>query len=111
MWELTDADEPAAAELVDAALEQTLRSEHAHLSLLWERASGVQRLVLQALAAEQPARPLSSEYQLRHSLPVSPSVQTALESLIRAEVVERRARGQYAISEPFLPEWIARYES
>jgi uncharacterized protein len=108
LWELTPPDGLAEPDLVPGALEQTLRSEHAHLSLLWERASATQRLVLQALAAEQPARPLSSQYQQRHSLPGAPSVQAALDSLIRAEVVVRRSRGEYRISEPFLAEWIRR---
>jgi hypothetical protein len=64
--------------------------------------------VLLALAAEQPARPLSSDYQLRHTLPGAPSVQAALESLIRGEVVVRLRRGEYWIAEPFLAEWILR---
>ncbi len=108
LWELTEPDTAADVELVPRALEQALRSEHAHLSLLWERSSATQRLVLQALAAEQPARPLSSDYQARHSLPAAPAVQSALESLIRLEVVERRRRGEYRIAEPFLADWLRR---
>ncbi len=108
LWELTEPDAAADVELVPRALEQTLRSEHAHLSLLWERSSATQRLVLEALASEQPARPLSGDYQLRHALPAAPSIQAALESLIRIEVVERLRRGEYRIAEPFLAEWIRR---
>jgi uncharacterized protein len=102
LWESPD---------LETAVEATLRSEHSHFSLLWERASGAQRRVLQALAAEQPGRPLSTDYQRRHSLPAVATVQTALTALGRAEVVKRRARGEYYIVEPFLAEWIQRYES
>jgi hypothetical protein len=67
--------------------------------------------VLQALAQEQPGRPLSSDSQRRHALPSTPTVQTALAALERGELVRRVGRGQYQIAEPFLTEWIRRYES
>ena len=70
-----------------------------------------QKRVLQALAQESPARPLSSDYQRRHALPPTPTIQTALSALERAELVRRRARGEYQIAEPFLTEWLQRYES
>jgi uncharacterized protein len=110
-WEATAAGAAAGTETIDAALDATLRSEHSHFSLVWDASSSAQKRVLQALAAEQPARPLSSDYQRRHSLPATPTVQTALQALERAELVRRLARGQYRIAEPFLTEWIQRYES
>jgi uncharacterized protein len=96
---------------LDRALDATLRSEHSHFSLLWDGISAAQKRVLQALAEEQPGRPLSTDYQRRHSLPATPTVQGALTALERAEVVRRVGRGEYRIAEPFLPEWIQRYES
>ena len=63
------------------------------------------------LAAQQPGHPLSADYQRRHSLPATPTVQTALTALERAELVTRAGRGEYRIAEPFLTEWIRRYES
>jgi hypothetical protein len=111
LWEQTPAGEAADAYRLERALEALLRSEHAHFSLLWERAAAAQRLVLLALAAEQPARPLSGDYQRRHSLPSTATVQTALEALTDAELVSRVGRGEYRIAEPFLAEWIALNES
>jgi len=96
---------------LDRALEATLRSEHSHFSLLWDGVSGAQKRVLQALAQEGPGRPLGSAYQRRHALPATPTVQTALTALERAELVQRTGRGEYRIAEPFLTEWIRRYES
>jgi len=96
---------------LERALQAVLRSEHAHFSLLWERTSAAQRLVLEALAAEQPGHPLSSDYQRRHGLPSIATVQTALRALSREGVVERRGRGAYAIAEPFLDEWISLQKS
>jgi uncharacterized protein len=92
---------------LERALAAVLRSEHAHFSLLWERASVARRLVLEALAADQPGHPLSSDYQRRHGLPSVATVQTALRALSRDGIVDRRGRGSYAIAEPFLGEWIS----
>ncbi len=111
LWEETPAGGTTTSERLERALTSTLHSEHAHFSLLWSRAAAAQRRVLQALAAEQPARPLSSEYGQRHSLPVTATVQTALAALSAAELVVRVGRGEYRIAEPFLAEWIALNES
>jgi AAA+ ATPase superfamily predicted ATPase len=109
LWQATPAGTSAGEEALEHALEMTLRAEHAHFTLLWDRAAAAQRVVLQALAAESPGRPLGSEYQQRHHLPATATVQTALSALVRAEYVRREARGAYSIAEPFLAEWIARY--
>jgi uncharacterized protein len=111
LWEETPPGETATKGSLERALTATLRSEHAHFSVLWSRAAAAQRRVLQALAAEQPGRPLSGEYQRRHSLPVVATVQTALDALSTAELVERIGRGEYRIAEPFLAEWIRLNES
>ena len=83
-----------------------LSSEHAHFSLLWERASSVQRLLLVELARE-PGRPLSGDYRQRHNLPGPSTVQRAVEALERAELVARD-RGAVRIVEPFLAAWLLR---
>jgi hypothetical protein len=111
LWEATPAGSSAGAAELERALDATLRSEHTHFSLLWERSAAAQRMVLQALAAESPARPLSADYQQRHGLPSTATVQTALAALVRAEIVSREGRGAYVLAEPFLAQWIARYES
>jgi uncharacterized protein len=111
LWEEAPPDEPAGSPELEGAIEATLRSEHSHFSVVWDRASAAQRRVLQALAEEGPGRPLGADYQRRHSLPTSPTVQTALTALKRAELVRRVSRGEYEIAEPFLTEWIRRYES
>jgi hypothetical protein len=111
LWEQTPAGAEAGELALARALDGTLRSEHAHFSLLWERAATAQRRVLQALAAEQPGRPLSTSYRERHGLPSAATVQTAVQALMRDELVSREGRGAYAIAEPFLTEWITLQES
>ncbi len=105
-WQETAADERAEAGDVDAALTKVLRSEHAHFSLLWERASGVQRLLLSELALE-PGRPLTGDYRRRHNLPAPSTVQRAVEALERDELIARD-HGSVRIVEPFLAAWLVR---
>jgi len=111
LWEATPPGQVARLPTIDAALDATLRSEHSHFSLIWDGVSSAQKRVLQALAHESPGRPLSSGYQRRHALPATPTVQAALTALERGELVSRARRGEYEIAEPFLTEWVQRYES
>jgi AAA+ ATPase superfamily predicted ATPase len=105
-WQEVGPEERAEAADVDAALGKVLRSEHAHFSLLWERASAVQRLLLAELAQE-PGRPLSADYRNRHNLPGPSTVQRAIEALERGELVAREG-GPVRIVEPFLAAWLLR---
>jgi hypothetical protein len=108
LWGNTGARTTAGPEQLEQALESTLRSENAHFGLLWDRLAAAQRVVLMALADDQPGHPLSADYQRRHSLPATPTVQTALNALVRLELVTRAGRGEYTIAEPFLAEWLRR---
>jgi uncharacterized protein len=109
LWEETPEGAEAGAQQYEVALDKLLRAEHAHFGLVWEKAARAQRLVLGALAAE-PGRPLVREYRRRHGLPGASTVQRALDTLVRDELVARDARGEYRIAEPFLAEWLLRGE-
>jgi hypothetical protein len=104
LWEQVPAGSTASSEHLRDALAAVLSSEHAHFTLLWEGASPVQRIVLEALARE-PGRPFTADYRVRHGLPAATNVQKALRALERREVV-RGDRGLYRIVEPFLAEWL-----
>lgn len=106
LWDRVHPGESASEDRVEDALAAVLRSEHAHFTLLWEDASAVQRLVLQALAGE-PGRPFTAAYRERHDLPAPTNVQKALRALEQREVVAG-AGGFYSIVEPFLAEWLSR---
>lgn len=108
LWHQTPKGRTATPELLQAALDRVLASEHAHFTLVWERASAAQRRVLQALAAE-PGAVLANDYRRRHDLPAASTVQRAVETLEREELVARRpGGGPVAISEPFLAQWLRR---
>ena len=106
LWEVTPRGESATLKQLASALAHVLRSENAHFTLLWERASRFQRAVLQALAVEETESMTSAAYRERHGLPSSSSVQKALDVLVADEVVRKRGPGSYAIAEPFLREWL-----
>jgi uncharacterized protein len=104
LWEQVPPEGIASPQRLRSALAEVLRAEHSHFSLLWEGASKVQRLVLQALARE-PGHPQSKSYNNRHELPTVASVQKALRTLEQREIVAGK-RGAYRIAEPFLAEWL-----
>ncbi|MFL5959272.1 MAG: AAA family ATPase [Gaiellaceae bacterium] len=108
LWEETPRSRGAGPDALSRALDRVLRSEHAHFSLVWENASNVQRLVLQALAAEPASALLAREYRRRHDLPGPSSVQRAVNALVEEELVRRSDSGEYRITEPFLDEWLRR---
>jgi uncharacterized protein len=104
LWEQVPSGGIGSEDHLRAALAAVLRSEHAHFSLLWEGASTVQKLVLEALARE-PGHPFSAAYRTRHALPAATNVQKALRALQRREVVAG-SKGAYRIAEPFLDVWL-----
>ena len=106
LWEATGEAGIADTATFVEALAGVLRSEHARFTLVWDQSSGVQRLVLQALAAETATAITSADYRRRHGLPGSSSIQRALDALVAAELVTRDGPGSYRISEPFLAEWV-----
>jgi AAA+ ATPase superfamily predicted ATPase len=105
LWEEVPEGFTATVADFDAALAAVLRAEHAHFTLLWDRASRAQRIVLQALATE-PGRPLTDSYRQKHQLPSASGVQRALRALVDGELVAKRSDGNHDLSEPFLREWI-----
>jgi uncharacterized protein len=106
VWQRVPRRRSAAEGTVEEALADVLRSEHAHFTLIWGRASSAQRSLLHALARE-PGHPLSTAYRRRFALPGPSTVQKALQALEREELVVRQG-GHAEISEPFLAQWIAR---
>jgi hypothetical protein len=106
LWEETPKGRRAGLAEYERALADVLRAEHAHFELIWDQASTVQRLTLQALAQER-GRPLSGDYRRRHKLPGASTVQRALQALTRNELVTR-PNGEYRIAEPFLADWLRR---
>jgi hypothetical protein len=109
LWGETPEGATAGDAQYEAGLERLLRAEHAHFGLVWEQASRAQRIVLNGLARE-PGRPLTGDYRRRHGLPGPSSVQRALETLVRDELVARDESGEYRIVERFLGEWLRREE-
>jgi hypothetical protein len=106
LWQRVGRRRTATVEQVDAALADVLRSEHAHFTLVWGRASSAQRSLLGALAQEA-GHPLAAGYRRRFALPGPSTVQKALGALEREELIARDG-GLAEISEPFLAEWIKR---
>jgi hypothetical protein len=105
LWEHTAPRGTASADDLGAALRALLNAEHAHFTLQWNELSSAQKLVVEALAEEQPARPLTAPYRTRHGLGTSSGVQRALGALEAKELVARDG-SEWRLFEPFLAEWV-----
>jgi AAA+ ATPase superfamily predicted ATPase len=105
LWDEVPHGFTATDDDLDHALRAVLHAENAHFTLVWERATKPQKLLLQALANEA-GRPFSVAFRDRHGLPSSSHVQRALKPLLDGELVAKEERGSYEIAEPFLREWI-----
>ena len=110
LWEEVPAGGVATEAELERALVALLRSENAHFTLLWEGAARAQRLLLGALAAEQPGYPFSSAYRTRHGLPSASTMQKAARTLVEREILSNEGSA-YRIAEPFFAEWIAQVTS
>ena len=107
-WELVRPGKTVTMAELEEALERVLRSEHNHFVQLWDDAPHPQRRLMLALAEEPTRRVYSSDYQSRHDLPATPTLQTALAGLVHKEIVGRNEAGEYYLIEPFLAEWLHR---
>ncbi len=110
IWEVTGAGAIASIDAFEDGLDRVLRSENAHFSRIWEKASRGQRTTLLALSKD-PLRPIDDAYRRTHKLPAPSTVQKALETLVEDELVAKERPGDYRIAEPFLDEWIRRNEA
>jgi uncharacterized protein len=106
LWQSVYEGETGGLDAVEEALAGVLRSEHAHFTLAWSRASAAQRTLMQALA-QAPGHPLSNAYRRRFALAGPSTVQKALQALERDELIAREG-GFAEIREPFLAAWIER---
>jgi len=104
LWEQVGEGETASPDHLRDAMKAVLNAENAHFTLLWEGASPVQKVVLQALARES-GRPFTADYRVRNNLPAPTNVQKALRALEQREVVTGKG-GAYRITQPFLSEWL-----
>jgi len=108
VWELVAAGRRAGLAEVEEALTRVLRSEHNHFTQIWEDAPHPQRLLMLALAEEPTPGVYSADYNSRHELPATPTLQTALAGLQRKEIAGRSSERELCIVEPFLAEWLLR---
>lgn len=109
LWEEVPAGWAAHMTELEAALANVLRSEHAHFSRIWSKAPHNHRLILQALARE-PIEQVSDGLRRKHNLPADATVRKGLKAMAEDEIVVRDPDG-WRIAEPFLAEWIRRYQS
>lgn len=97
--------QPVTPELVDDAFRRVLEVEDDRFTLLWEDLPRSQRLVLKALAADPDNGVYSEEYRLQHGLGAATTVQGAIHSLRKKDLIEAMGEG-YVISDRLFTAWM-----
>lgn len=91
-------------------LTRLLGEQHMVLEASWQRLTLAQRAVLRAVVLEGGRELLSSDVRIRHRLPGTSSVQTALVALVREDIVQREG-ARYVVNDSLYREWVARRTS
>jgi hypothetical protein len=89
------------------ALRRLLAQQHTIFEAAWQRLTLAQRSVLRAVVLEEGRELLSAEVRGRHRLGGASSVQYALGSLLREDLISRES-DRYVVVDSLLREWVAR---
>jgi len=89
------------------ALRRLLAEQHTLFEASWQRLTLPQRSVLRAVVLEEGRELLSAEARERHRLGGASTVQYALTSLIREDLISREG-DRYIVVDSLLREWVAR---
>jgi hypothetical protein len=89
------------------ALRRLLAEQHTLFEAAWQRLTLPQRSVLRAVVLEEGRELLSAESRERHRLGGASTVQYALTSLLREDLISREA-DRYIVVDSLLREWVAR---
>jgi hypothetical protein len=97
---------------VETALIETLpllivRQDAPHYEAMWQTISPGQKALLIALVQDPGSPPFSREFQLRHKIGPSSSINASLVSLTKKGVLTKPGQGtQYQFADLFMPYWI-----
>ena len=89
------------------ALRRMLAQQHTMFEASWQRLTLPQRSVLRAVVLEEGRELLSAETRERHRLGGASTVQYALTSLLREDLISREG-DRYIVVDSLLREWVAR---
>jgi hypothetical protein len=89
------------------ALRRMLAQQHTMFEAAWQRLTLPQRSVLRAVVLEEGRELLSAETRERHRLGGASTVQYALTSLLREDLISREG-DRYIVVDSLLREWVAR---
>jgi hypothetical protein len=98
----------ATAEDLHATLTRLLNEQGPMFEDAWQRLTLAQRAVLRAVVLEDGRELLGADRRARHRLPGASSVQSALASLVNADLVARESPKRYTVVDSLFREWVAR---
>jgi hypothetical protein len=97
----------AGLEDLHRTLTRLLGEHHSVFEESWQRLTLPQRATLRAVVLESGRELLSADVRVRHRLPGTSSVQSALSALVKQDIVSRDGQ-RYVVSDSLYREWVAR---
>ena len=111
LWERCESGQNVNAGSLEDAVEILLKRESYAYTSLWESLTANQRRFLKGIALNNPGtKPFSSEFLLTFDLKSASSAQSAAESLLEKDIIDRD-NGSFSISDRFFAIWIIRNSS
>lgn len=105
LWDRCLEKKKVASKDIEKVLIDLLREEENAYAALWEDLYGAQRALLKALASDETLSLYSHEFLIKYGLRSVSSIQKAVRSLEKKEIIER-SNGHRIISDLFLKKWI-----
>jgi hypothetical protein len=106
-WEAAIESKKIDAPLVESLPMLIVGQDAPHYETLWQTISPAQKVLLIALIQDPDALPFSKDFQLRHRIGPSSSINASLVSLMKKGVLVKTRQGaQYQFVDLFLPYWI-----
>lgn len=105
LWDRCQDNKKIKAGDVRETLSELLREEEHNFSNIWDELSAVQRALVKAFAAEETIPLFSREFLIKYGIKSTSSIQKALRSLEKKEIIER-SNGSRVVSDLFFKKWV-----
>ena len=106
-WEAAIESKHIDEGFIDTLPAIIVQQDAPHYEALWQTISASQKVLLIALAQDSETPMFSKEFQLRHKIGPTSSINASLTSLVKKGVLIKKGPGaQYRFSDLFFPFWI-----
>lgn len=105
-WETTIESKKIDLSVVDTLPLLIAKQDAPHYETMWQTISPIQKRLLIALIKDPETPPFSKNFQFRHKIGPSSSINASLASLMKKGVLYKTTQGNFQFVDLFMPYWI-----